>query len=236
MTARLPSSWRYDEFRQVGKDYGRPEEVEAYDASHARFRDVHAENERMLEAIAVRPEEVLIEFGTGTGNFAMQAATRCKQVIAVDVSEAMLDRARAKAAAAGLENIGFVHAGFLTYIHAGDPVDAIVSSLALHHLPDFWKGVALSRLNEMLKPGGKFYLQDVILEEEGAVENIQKFVDHQASLGGDFLREDAELHFKEEYSTYDWIMAGLLERAGFRIENSSSERGLIGVYLCTKVA
>ena len=36
----------------------------------------------------------------------------------------------------GLAGIRFVQAGFLTYGHAGEPFDAVVSGLALHHLPD----------------------------------------------------------------------------------------------------
>ena len=37
-------------------------------------------------------------------------------------------------------------AGFLTFTAPEEPVDAVLSSIALHHLPDFWKGVALQRI------------------------------------------------------------------------------------------
>jgi len=37
-------SWQYDEFKQVGKDFGSPMEVEVYDSSHADFRDLEAES------------------------------------------------------------------------------------------------------------------------------------------------------------------------------------------------
>jgi putative AdoMet-dependent methyltransferase len=40
--------------------------------------------------------------------------------------------------------------GFLNYEHNGPPLDMIVSNLALHHLPDFWKMIALKRIHEML--------------------------------------------------------------------------------------
>jgi hypothetical protein len=42
-------------------------------------------------------------------------------------------------------------------------VDAVVTTLALHHLPDFWKGMALKRVHGMLKRGGRLYIHDVIL-------------------------------------------------------------------------
>ena len=81
----------------------------------------------------------------------------------VDVSQAMLDLAGAKAARAGLSNISFHHAGFLSYKHTEPPVDAVVTTLALHHLPNFWMGMALKRVHGMLKRGGRLYIHDVIL-------------------------------------------------------------------------
>lgn len=137
-------SWQYDEFKQVGKDYGSPMEVEVYDSSHADFRDLEAESNEVLDSLAIRPGDVLIDFGSGTGTFAIQAARRCARVYAVDVSAAMLDYAKAKAAGAGTSNIFFSLGGFLTYEHPDQPVDAIVTTFAFHHLPDFWKGIALA--------------------------------------------------------------------------------------------
>src|SRR5215475_7731072 len=46
----------------------------------------------------------------------------------------------------GLGNVEVLRAGFLSYEHAGPPADFVYSRYALHHLPDFWKAVALARL------------------------------------------------------------------------------------------
>ena len=227
-------AWQYDEFKQVGKDYGDQTEVEIYDSSHADFRDTEAESQQVLASLAVKGSDVIIDFGSGTGVFAIQAARRCSRVYAVDVSQAMLDYARAKARASGVSNIVFCHAGFLTYDHVDEEADAICATFAFHHLPDLWKGFALHRLHRMLKPHGKLYIHDVIVEEQGALRNIGALIDKQATAGGDFLREDAEGHFREEYSTYDWIMDGLLTRAGFTIETKSIQDGILGTYLCSK--
>lgn len=199
-------NWQYDECKQVGKDYGRPEEVALYDASHAEFRDVDAENKAILDELDIQTGDVLVDFGCGTGAFAVLAATFCRRVHAVDVSEAMLAYARGKADKASVTNIAFHHAGFLTYIHEEPSVDAIVTTFALHHLPDFWKGIALKRMHRLLKPEGKFFLRDVVMSEYNALENIAYFIAKQGETGGDFLREDAEAHFRKEYSTYDWVM------------------------------
>ena len=226
--------WQYDEFKQVGKDYSNQTEVENYESSHADFRDIEAESHRVLAALAVKSSDMVIDFGSGTGAFAIQAARHCSRVYAIDVSQAMLDYAQAKASQSGVSNIVFCHAGFLTYDHADEKADAICSTFAFHHLPDLWKGVALHRLHGMLKPHGKLYIRDVIVEEKGALANIGALIEKQTAAGGDFLREDAEEHFREEYSTYDWVMDGLLIRAGFAIKSKNIQDGILGTYLCTK--
>lgn len=226
--------WEYDEFRQVGKDYAERDEAENYDARHADFRDIEAEGIRVLDTLDIKQGDVLIDFGAGTGAFAIQAAQRGARVIAVDVSQAMIDQAQAKSERAGVSNIDFCHAGFLSYTHEGPQADAIVTTFAFHHLPNFWKGIALKRLSNSLKPDGQLYIHDVIIAAPDALANISAFIDKLVSAGGNFLREDIEEHFREEYSTYDWVLDGLLTRAGFTIQNKDMDDGVVGTYLCTK--
>lgn len=234
MTIEKNVPWQYDEFRQVGTDYGEKTEVEKYDSRHSDFRDMEAESLQILGAIEVKKTDVLIDFGSGTGTFAILAAKRCRSVHGVDVSAAMIEYAKARAGRHGVSNIEFHKAGFLTYQHEGPPVDVIVSTLALHHLPDFWKGIALKRLNAMLKPGGTLYIHDVIIEEPGAMDNITAFINTLAMKGGKSMKEDVEKHFKDEFSTYDWVMGGLLTRSGFSIRSKNIEGGVLGTYLCRK--
>lgn len=227
-------SWHYDEFEQVGTDYGSKAEVEIYDTSHSDFRDMEAESLNILNSLGIKAGDSVIDFGSGTGTFAIQAARRCARVYAVDVSQAMLDRARSKAAQAGVSNIVFHHAGFLTYEHAEPTVDAIVTTFAFHHLPDFWKGIALKRVHGMLKTGGQFYIHDVILEEADALSNIRALIEKLGKAGGKLLQEDTERHFKHEYSTYNWVIDGLLLRAGFTVKSKHIEYGVLGTYICIK--
>lgn len=227
-------SWQYDEFKQVGTDYSSKAEVEIYDSSHADFRDMEAESIKVLDSLEIKEGNALIDFGSGTGTFAIQAARRCAKVYAIDVSQAMIDCAEAKAIKAGISNIEFHHAGFLTYKHNDLPVDAVVTTFALHHLPDFWKGIALKRVCSMLKPGGQLYIYDVVLEETNALDNIAALLDKLATAGGKLLREDTERHFRDEYSTYDWVMDGLLSRAGFTIKSKHIDDGVLGTYICAR--
>lgn len=227
-------SWQYDELKQIGKDYDSMAEVEVYDLRHGRFRNVQKENEDILKSLDVQPEQVIIEFGAGTCAFSLQAARQCARVYAVDISAAMLEYAKGKAEKAGIKNIEFCHAGFLTYSHAEPPVDAIVTNTAFHHLPDFWKGLALQRMRGMLKPNGQLYLSDVIFDDRNVNENIEKFIEKLGNAAGPDMRRDVEAHIRQEFPTYDWIMDGLLERAGFSIISKVFQDGVIGRYVCRK--
>ena len=229
------SNWQFKEMVAVGRDYSNIEEVRRYDERHGRFRDVTGENDRILDLLSVDDNHVLIDFGAGTGAFSLQAARRCRQVYAVDVSKAMLDYAKARAEEQGSANIEFCHGGFLSYTHRDAPVDMVISKIALHHLPDFWKAAALKNVNGLLKPGGRFLLVDVVFSEENWPENISAWIAHIEGLGGPELARDIETHVREEYSTFTWIMEGLLERSGFRIDSKEYHHGVLAWYVCTKI-
>lgn len=207
--------WQWDEMQQVGTDFADPREVAAYDERMATFRDVDAENRRRLEMLDLPPGAALLDVGSGTGAFARAAARAGVRVCAVDVSAAMLTYLAERAAAEGLRGITTQHAGFLTMDFPPAGFDAVVSWAALHHLPDAWKLVALRRIARVLRPGGQLLLGDVVFSPapgEAPESCFERFV---ASVPT--MRDGAVGHVAREFSTYDWILEGLLERAGFEI-------------------
>jgi putative AdoMet-dependent methyltransferase len=228
--------WFYDEMRHAGVDYSDPAQVEAYDQRHRKFRDYRKDAEAVVRLLGLTPGQTVVDLGCGTGAFALHAAPFCKTVFAVDVSAAMLEYCRRKAEAGGIRNIVFRRGGFLTYGHDSEPVDAAVSTAVLHHLPDFWKYAGLLRVNAWLKPGGKFYLFDIVFPgaEKNLAAPIEKFIGSLEDRVGPEFAAEAETHIREEYSTYDWIMEGMLARAGFRIDRAEYGDGFGAAYLCVK--
>lgn len=229
-------NWLYNEFQQVGRDYADKFEVQIYNETHSKFRDLKRESLDLIAALELSKEDLLVDFGSGTGVFAIEAAQVCKQVFCVDISEEMLAYSQAKADKKGITNMHFVHSGFLNFRLPDNNVSCITSTFSFHHLPDFWKKMALVNMNKMLQKNGKLYIKDVIIEEGTEVKNIDAFIQEQAHLGGTFLKEDAELHFREEFSTYDWIFEELLRKAGFTILEKKMEGGVIGSYFCCKAS
>ncbi|HYY27893.1 MAG TPA: class I SAM-dependent methyltransferase [Chthoniobacterales bacterium] len=99
-------------------------------------------------------DSILLDLGAGTGVFAIAAARYCRQVIAVDLSPAMTAVLRTRIENLRIDNLTVIEGGFLSYEHHGEPPGFIFTRNALHHLPDFWKAIALERIGSVLRPGG----------------------------------------------------------------------------------
>ena len=65
-------------------------------------------------------------------------------------------------------------------------------------------------------------------------QHLEARIERRSMAGGDFLKNDAEGHFQQEYSTYDWILDGLLSRTGFKVVSKTIHEGVIGKYHCLK--
>ena len=230
------ADWYYDDLRQVGLDFEDVAAVEAYDRNQRASAE---EDLALLDQLGLNADHVVIDIGCGTGAFALEAARRCRTVYAVDVSASMLACTRRRAARHNLSNMEFRRAGFLSYAHDGPPADMLVTKYAFHHLPDFWKSVALLHMNEMLRPAGRLFLSDVVFSFPMTEHRheIDAWIARMAKPSGEgFTAADFATHVRDEHSTYDWILEGLIERAGFRIDRKDRWDAVYADYTCTKTA
>lgn len=240
----MRKAWLYDEGKQIGTDYEDVSEIRAYDRRMAKIRDVAKEVREVLDLLDLAPDSTVLEIGTGTGEFPIAAVSRCSKVIAADVSLPMLEYARKKAKerlreqgrAGDIKRIEFVRGGFLTYQHQGEPLDAVVTQFVLHHLPDFWKQVALLRIAGVLKPGGKLFIRDVVYSFDAAdyEEYFDGYLSRMAKIGGEGTPTDILVHIRDEHSTLGWVLEGMIERAGLKIERADYRAGFIATFLCVK--
>lgn len=223
--------WKYDELRQVGVDFEDAEQVAEYDARQGSDQDVERQ---LVERLSIEPGQVVVDLGCGTASFAREAARAGARVRAIDVSRTMVDFLRGAASREGLSDLRVEHAGFLTFQAIPDSVDVVVSRFALHHLPDFWKQVALLRIHDAIRPGGRFYLRDVIFSFEARryEASVEDWVDRMPKVSG-FSRHEFETHMREEYSTFAWVLEGFLERAGFEILEREYPAPEYSEYLCS---
>ena len=208
--------WLPDELALAGPEHVDPRAVAVYEQK-ARFDP--EPDLTLLRKHGLGGDSTVVDLGAGTGVFAFAAARVARRVVAVDVSRAMVDTWRSKPA----PNVEAVHGGFLTYEHAGSPADFVYTRNALHHLPDFWKAVALARIASMLRPGGFLRLRDLVYSfEPGEADVVLEawIAGGGSDSGAGWTRDELRAHVRDEHSTFGWILEGMLRRAGFDIEDA----------------
>jgi SAM-dependent methyltransferase len=229
------AGWWLEELGHAGDEHLDPGYVAGYD----RKAGVDpAPDLEVLLGLGLDETSTLVDLGCGTGRLALAAAPLCRRVVAVDVSPAMLAAMRERVAQLRLTNVECVRAGFLTYEHEGEPADFVYSRNALHHLPDFWKAIALRRVAAMLRPGGVLRLHDLIyaFEPAEAERVIEAWVAGGAARPEDgWTRPELETHVREEHSTYDWLLEPMLRRAGFEVRDATvSPLRTYAAYTCVR--
>src|SRR5258708_5909638 len=137
-------------------------ESDRYDRMSAAFSTM------VFAAADPRPGERVLDIGCGTGALCMAAAERVVpggEVVGIDISAPMLDKARSRAAAAGLTNAAFLHADAQTTTFP-QPFDAAVSRFGVMFFAD--PAIAFANIAQALKPGGRLVFvcwQDFLLNE-----------------------------------------------------------------------
>jgi ubiquinone/menaquinone biosynthesis C-methylase UbiE len=117
---------------------------------------------RVIERAAIAEGERVLDVGCGTGTLAIAAARAAPgvRVTGLDADPAILTRARAKAAAAGIE-IAFDEAMSTSLPYPDASFDLVLSTLFFHHLPDDGKRATAAELVRVLRPGGRFVIGDL---------------------------------------------------------------------------
>ena len=211
----------FDEKKPVGGTFLDLERARKWDERISKIESNNIEKTRHIaNQLKLTKTCTVADLGCGTGFFTVELSKHCKKVIAIDISPIMLDLLNEKIQSNGIANIECINKGILEFLSEYNGfVDALILQVSFHHLPDFWKAVAIHHMARILKPGGKVFLSDVIFsfpvsEYEGC---FKEMIDFMASKGDDGLTRDAEKHLLEEYSTFDWIFEGLFQKCGFKM-------------------
>ncbi len=218
--------WLYDEQRKTGTDFADEATAREWDTRAQHQRAFGYEAETIAKELSITPDSLVWEIGTGGGELALNLAQRCKQVYASDTSPVMLRIAVEKARERNIGNVVFEEGGFLSGFTPPWPVDSIITQLALHHLPDFWKLAALKRIGGFLKRNGKFYLRDIFFPP-----NIPDYNAYIAGMlaairatSGPELADQTAAHIRDEFSTFTWVVEEMLKQAGFEVLGSRQQR------------
>jgi SAM-dependent methyltransferase len=113
----------------------------------------------------LEPGERVLDLGSGAGTDSLVAALQVGadgSVTGIDVTREMLEKARAGAAALGLENVTFVEAEAERLPFSDASFDVVISNGVIDLIPD--KDAVFSELHRVLVPGGRIQIADVTIQ------------------------------------------------------------------------
>jgi arsenite methyltransferase len=154
----------------------------------------------------------VVDLGSGAGNdcFIARAVVGDQgRVIGLDMTEAMVDKARQNAAKMGFDNVEF-HLGDIENMPLETNLaDVVVSNCVFNLVPD--KQAALAETYRILKPGGHFSISDIVLQGEIPQELQEAAEMYAGCVSGAIPKED---------------YLGLIQKAGFQDIEVQKQRSI----------
>jgi len=136
------------------------EKANAWDADEMKRMLATAIGSSILKHVPLHDQMHVMDFGAGTGLISSQVAPRVKKIVALDISEAMLNNLASKPELQGKVEV-------LCQDIIESPIDQkfdlIMSAMAMHHVKDTSK--LIQRFAEHLHPGALIALADLDKED-----------------------------------------------------------------------
>jgi len=167
------------------------EKAKDWDANEMRTKLSSAIGSSILAHVSLHEQMRVMDFGAGTGLISSQVAPLVKKIVAVDISEAMLNKLVAKPE---LQDKVEIVCQDIIEKPIADNFDLIMSAMSMHHVKDTSK--LIQRFSEHLNPGASIALAHLDKED------------------GSFHPEDSEGVFHLGFKRNELQI--ILEKYGFR--------------------
>jgi SAM-dependent methyltransferase len=139
----------------------------------------------------LKPGEVVVDLGSGGGLDVFLASRKVGptgRAIGIDMTPAMIERARTNAKTGGYENVEF-HLAAIDHLPLADAsVDCVISNCVLNLAPD--KPAVFREIARVLKPGGRLAISDIALKAELPQEIAQSLAAYVGCIAGAIRIDD----------------------------------------------
>ena len=121
----------------------------------------------LQDSVGVNAEDVILEIGCGVGRMARTLSPLCRHWIGADVSENMLEHARARTG--DLANVNFQPLnGWDLYTIEDGSIDMVYCTVVFMHLDEWDRFNYICEAMRVLRPGGRLYVDNYnLLSREG---------------------------------------------------------------------
>ncbi len=120
----------------------------------------------IVEAAAPRPRDTLLDVACGGGIVVSAFAPHVKHATGIDMTPAMLDRARQHAAESGVANVSWDRGDVTALPYADGAFDIVVTRFSMHH---FLEPVGVMReMARVCAPGGRVVVVDMYASDDPA--------------------------------------------------------------------
>jgi len=160
-------------------------------------------------AVELRGDERVLDVACGAGHTALAFAPRVAEVVAVDVTEAMLATGRRLAEEQGIGNVTFQPGDAEALPFADASFDLVTCRYAAHHFAH--PTVAAREWARVLKPGGSLLLADLVSPDNPAADTVLN--------AAEILRDPSHVR---DYRIAEWYTCS--RRRGWRQKRWGSGR------------
>ncbi|HOZ16448.1 MAG TPA: arsenite methyltransferase [Candidatus Portnoybacteria bacterium] len=139
----------------------------------------------------IKEGDTVLDLGSGAGIDAILAAKKVGDngnVIGIDMTEEMIEKARANAKNQNISNVEFILSEIENLPLPDNSVDIIITNCVINLTPD--KAKTFAEAYRVLKPGGKIYVSDIVLLEELSEEQKNDKDLLSGCVAGALLKED----------------------------------------------
>lgn len=134
-----------------------------YDKTEQRFEYIHSKSRENTKKY-LKDDDIVLDYGCGTGTTSCVIAHHVKQIHAIDISSKMIEIDKAKAVVGKIENINFLQTDIFDKRYHNDSFDTILAFNMLHTVSNPHE--VTQRIHDLLKPEGLFISVTPCLREK----------------------------------------------------------------------